>query len=146
MLMEHSPIADLILMIIGCAGFTLASYIYRRKRAKKPLICPLRTKCELVTQSSYSKFLGIPVEILGMLYYASVVILHGFVVVYPVIFTASTARASLIISTIAFLFSLYLISIQAFVLKQWCTWCICSAMFCVAIFVMTYLSAPIGLF
>lgn len=143
--MEHSFLIDIILIVLGSAGFSLAFYIYHRKRAKKPLICPLRAKCELVTTSSYSKFLGVPVEILGMLYYASVVIFHGFVLASPAAFSVSAVRLSLGLSTFAFLFSLYLISIQAFVLKQWCTWCLCSAALCASIFIVTYLAAPAGL-
>jgi len=146
MAMAHSLFLDIFLMILGCAGFTLASHIYSCKRQKKPLVCPLRTKCELVTTSSYSKFLGIPVELLGMCYYAFIVILHGFVIASPQIFSITTARASLVVSSIAFLFSLYLVSVQAFILKQWCTWCLCSASFCVAIFLVTAFAAPAGVF
>lgn len=138
-------LADFALVILGLFGFSLAYYIFHKKHKKQPLVCPLQSKCELVTHSDYSKIFGIPVEILGMLYYASVVVLHVVALAAPSVINFGMVRASLILSAAAFLFSLYLVSIQAFVLKQWCTWCLFSAGTCVFIFFFTYLSLPFGI-
>ncbi len=131
-------IRDVLLTFIGIAGFTLARYIWRTKRVGQPLVCPLRTRCELVTHSTYSKILGIPVEALGMLYYAFVAVFHAGAILRPEIVSPLAAHVSLGVSAAAFLFSMYLISIQAFVLRQWCTWCLISASFCVLIFGVTF--------
>lgn len=144
--MYHSYYIDILLMVIGLAGFSLASYIYKCKHRKRPLVCPMRGSCDFVTQSDYSKFLGIPVERLGMVYYMAVFLFHAIVLLYPPIFTQGMIIASLAASTAAILFSLYLMSVQAFVLKQWCTWCVCSAILCAGIFAATYLSTPLALF
>lgn len=144
--MEHSLFIDVIILFFASLGFTLASHIYRKKRAKQPLVCPLRSRCDLVTTSHYSKFLGVPVEILGMLYYAVVIVFHILAIAYPFIFSVPVVRLSLGISSFAFLFSLYLIAVQAFILKEWCTWCLCSAVLCAAIFATTYLAVPISIF
>jgi uncharacterized membrane protein len=141
----HPLITNLILSLLGLAGFFLARHIYCKKHAQKPLVCPLRSNCEVVITSRYSKILGIPIEILGMTYYAIVALVHIAALVAPWIITPQMVLASMILSTGAFLFSLYLVSIQAFVLKQWCTWCLCSAFLCAAIFFTAYLSAP-GIF
>ncbi len=143
--MQHPLLIDLVLVLIGCAGFLLAFYIRHCKHRKQPLVCPMRGSCEFVTSSDYSKFLGIPVEMLGLCYYALIVILHGFVIARPELFTLRVARISLSMSTLAFFFSLYLLSVQAFVLKQWCTWCLCSAFLCAAIFALTVVAAPGGI-
>ncbi len=94
--------------------------------------------CDVVNQSSYSEFLGIPVAALGMLAYA-------FFFVAPIILLVlarlkpSTDKGSmkkrqsaqkLLIDLMAFgaviglAFSLYLTSIEAFVLHTWCLYCI----------------------
>jgi uncharacterized membrane protein len=138
----QSILLDLILICLGLTGFFLARHIYAKKNKKVPLICPLRSNCDLVVTSKYSKILGVPVEILGMCYYASIVVLHLVMIAHPAFESALIAGISMAVSTCAFLFSLYLISIQAFVLKQWCTWCLCSAFLCVAIFFATYLGVP----
>ncbi len=145
-MVPHPLLIDLVLILTGCSGFILAAYIYRCKRRKKPLICPLRASCDLVTTSDYSKFCGIPVEVLGLSYYAFIVILHLLAVAEPAIFSITVARFSLALSSIAFLFSLYLTAVQAFILKQWCTWCLCSASLCAAIFILTVIAAPVGIF
>lgn len=143
--MDHHILIDIVLVLIGCAGFSLAFYIYHCKHKKKPLVCPMRSSCDFVTTSDYSKFLGMPVEVLGIIYYAFVVILHGFVIADPTALTLPVARVSLGISTLAFFFSLYLLSVQAFVLKQWCTWCLCSAFLCASVFILTVVAVP-GIF
>ncbi|MBP7804702.1 MAG: hypothetical protein KA052_00575 [Candidatus Pacebacteria bacterium] len=142
--MEHNILLDFVLMVLGSLGLSLAAFIYHKKCQKKPLICPMRASCDFVTSSSYSHFCGCRVEVLGICYYSTVIILHAAVAFFPAIFDLTIARAALFFSASAFLFSIYLISIQAFVLKQWCTWCIFSALLCVAIFVVTYFSSPAG--
>ncbi len=130
----------LALAIIGLGGFVIASYIAGCKRKKKPLICPLRTSCDFVTTSDYSKFLGIHIEYIGMVYYGLVTLVHLAIFFFPAFATLQILLLGLIASSCAFLFSLYLTAIQAFVLKQWCTWCITSACLCAIIFALTYLS------
>lgn len=140
----NSPfIINSVLVLLGLTGYLLAQYIYRKKNNKdQPLICPLRSNCDVVITSKYSKILGIPVEILGMMYYMAIAIFHAIVVAYPPLLSETIALVSMGISTLAFIFSIYLISIQAFVLRQWCTWCLCSAFLCAAIFLETYAATP----
>jgi uncharacterized membrane protein len=142
----HTPIFDILLVVIGLLGFALCTYMYRCKSKKKPLVCPLRTSCDFVTTSKYSKFLGIHLEIIGMVYYGVVVVIHAIVAIDPVLATTNGIIVGLVASIGAFLFSIYLTSIQAFVLRQWCTWCLCSATLCLLIFITTYFSSPIKLF
>lgn len=135
-------ITNLILVLIGLTGYLLAQYIYRKKREDKPLVCPLKSNCDVVITSKYSKVLGIPLESLGMMYYMVIALFHTAVIAYPALLTETVGQVSMVISTAAFLFSLYLISVQAFILRQWCTWCLCSAFLCAAIFLETYAATP----
>jgi uncharacterized membrane protein len=134
--------SDIIMIFLGFFGFVLAFYIYTKKRAKKPLICPLRTNCETVITSKYSRIAGIPVEILGMLYYATVALFHAALVIAPTIATPPVSLISFILSATAVAFSFYLIAVQAFAIKQWCTWCIGSAILCISILSFTITSLP----
>ena len=135
--MSSSLILNFVLLFAGVAGFTLAFYIYHCKHKKQPLVCPIHGSCDVVTGSDYAKFLGIPVELLGMAYYTVVVLFHGAVIADAGMYTSTIAGLALALSGFAFLFSLYLIWIQAFVLKHWCTWCLCSAFLCALIFALT---------
>lgn len=137
-------LADIIIIFTAFAGFLLAFYIRHKKASQEVLVCPLDGKCEEVVHSEYSKFFGIPLEIIGMTYYALVGVSYAIFVVSPV-FYSSLAIFLIFGATIAaFLFSLYLTFIQAFVLKKWCTWCLVSAGFCTVIFASALIGSSIN--
>ncbi len=127
--------------LLALIGFGLASYIYAHKKANKRLICPLHSNCETVIHSDYAHFLGIPVEALGMIYYIFTAAFHFLLITLPLIISPSILLFALILSIAAFLFSLYLISVQVFILKQICTWCLLSATICTLIFLITFLAS-----
>lgn len=125
------------IIILSLTGFLIASYIHNKKKKKKKLICPMRSNCDTVIHSDYSRIMGIPVENLGIFYYASIFIAHIVVSfltpnpIYKLIFFG--------ISLCSVFFSAYLISIQAFIIKEWCTWCLCSAVVSLLICLFSYI-------
>ena len=128
----------LSMSVLGLTGFFLASYIHRKKKSKKKLICPMRSNCDTVIHSDYSAIIGIPVEVLGMIYYAFIA------VIYSLVFILGLGSAPLVmvlvgISFCSVLFSVYLVSLQAFVLHHFCIWCMSSACTSILIFVLAYL-------
>lgn len=133
---------NLILCFLGLSGFFLALFIFHKKRRKEPLVCPLRSDCNAVVQSDYSKFLTLPVEILGLVYFGLVAIVHAVFILYPDFSSAPLwSFFSLFASFLAFVFSMYLTAVQLFHLKQWCFWCLTSAFICVAIFILSLISS-----
>lgn len=132
--MEHA--GKILIALLGFAGFLLAGYIRKHKQKMTPLVCPLEGSCESVVHSDYSRILGIPVELLGMIYYSLIAILYSLSVIYPAMVNANVSYIVLGVSIIAFLFSAYLTAVQAFVLHHWCTWCLFSAGICTAIFLL----------
>lgn len=121
---------NLLIIVLASGGFALAFYIYKSKRVNKRISCPLDGHCESVINSAYSKFFGISLEILGMLYYSVVIAAYVLFIsgYFPSIPVASLGVLGL--TGFSFLFSLYLVFIQAFNLKQWCSWCLISAATC----------------
>lgn len=131
---------SLSIVFIAFGGFLLSLYLFHKKRSKsEPFVCPLRGKCSEVIHSGYSRFLAIPVEILGMIYYATASIGHGFLLAFPETFAWSDVPL-LFASVVALLFSLYLTFIQIVALRKLCTWCLLSATFCLLIFGLTVLN------
>ena len=122
-----------LVLLFAVGGFALSAYIFVKKRREQPLVCPLKGNCHAVVSSEYSKFLGVPVERVGMVYYGVVALGYALSLAVP-------AQAPVIayilvpLTTSAALFSLYLTFIQFFSLKQLCTWCLVSAAFSFAIF------------
>jgi uncharacterized membrane protein len=139
-------IENFLLLLLGFGGFILAFFIYRKKRIKKPLICPLRSDCNVVINSKYSKFLGFPVEILGIVYFLFIMVLQGFFLFFPNLSVNEWfSFVSVFVSFGAFIFSLYLTAVQLFGLKQFCAWCITSAFFSFGIFYITLISFDFNL-
>lgn len=123
--------------VLGLVGFIIAFYIHAKKVSKKKLICPRKSNCDTVIHSEHSKIIGIPVEVLGMLYYAAIAIAYPFISIlgywneYVAIVVFTTTACAVV-------FSAYLVLIQAFVVKHWCAWCLSSAGISTAIFVLSY--------
>lgn len=135
--------SEIILILLGLTGFLLASYIHDKKSKKKRLICPRKSDCNSVISSDYSKIFGIPVEALGMFYYAFIAIYHGIFSLIFLNLMSFPHSFYLILNSYIFvfclslgatLFSLYLVFIQAFKIRQWCLWCIGSAIISILIF------------
>lgn len=125
----------LAIFALGVCGFLVARHIYKHKKPNQtPLVCPLKFDCNTVVHSDYSKIFGIPVEILGMIYYSLLAISYLFFLLTPDTLHIVLVLIVAILSVIAFLFSLYLIGVQVFVLKKGCFWCYVSALICMIIF------------
>ena len=120
------------IFISAVLGFFVARYIWKQKQVKKPLMCPRRMNCHDVVNSSYSKFFGVSVESLGMLYYAFVVCLHVVGLVY---FSDMLGLIMFVSSLGAFLFSIYLFFVQLLVIRDWCAWCLVSYLLTFTIFI-----------
>lgn len=123
-------------IIILCAlpGFSIALFIHFKKKQPAPLVCPIGHSCDPVVHSDYSRFMHIPVEWLGILYYFIILLSYSLLSMYPSMYTPLVQMGLLLISAIAFLFSVYLTAVQAFILKEWCSWCLFSATLCAIIF------------
>lgn len=118
-------------------GLCICAYIYFKKKpeAKKPMVCPIGGHCEDVVGSKYGKTFGIENTILGALYYLSIVVYAVLLYIqFPLPFGEQFILFMKVVTTSAFLFSIYLLSIMQFKLKMWCTWCIASAICSTIIF------------
>lgn len=128
MLIEYS--------ILACAigGFSVSAYIYQTVQRKKTLTCPIGHTCDSVVHSKYGETFGFKNTLLGMLYYGGIALIYVLEIIEEIQFIPHKQYLLLGITTGAFFFSLYLIYIQAFVLKEWCSWCVLSALLTTGIF------------
>lgn len=123
-----------IVISAACAGFFIARHIRQKKQTQAHLVCPIGFDCDAVIHSKYSRVMGIPVEIGGMLYYALITVSYALFYFVPTLLYPAVSLAVLATSGGAVLFSLYLTGVQMFALKEWCTWCLASAALCAVIF------------
>ncbi len=113
-----------IIAILAVCGIVVSSVSLQHHYAKsKTAYCDIGEafNCDLVNRSSYSKILGIPVALIGILGYAA---LAGLATFYrrredtpPLLLGGSAAGLA---------FALYLTYIEAHVLGVWCILCLSS--------------------
>ncbi len=131
--------SEIIIIVLGILGFLLCVKIYRKKRGPKPLVCPLKGDCDSVIKSDYSKLFGIGLEVYGLAYYGLITLSYLLMYLSPELHAPSFYMPLLMISTGAFLFSMYLTGVQAFKIKSWCTWCLTSAGISTLIAIVSYI-------
>jgi uncharacterized membrane protein len=114
----------IIAFIVCIAGILISSYIFIQKSRHQKLACPRDNPCDLVLHSRFGKTLGVPNELLGILYFGSTTfLLYGYVTL-PVLYVSAILYILFFTLSIGGLFSIYLVSLQAFVIKRWCAWCL----------------------
>ncbi len=113
-------------MVLNTLGLANSLYLIRKHHENKPLVCPLNHDCSIVTESKWSHFFFIRNEILGMLFFI-VMFTSMLIAIFLPAFTFSIFLLSLIGTSLGTIFSIFLILIQVYVIKDYCFYCILSA-------------------
>ncbi|MBI5621816.1 hypothetical protein HY933_03070 [Candidatus Falkowbacteria bacterium] len=126
-----------LILIFAAVGLLLSVFIYWRTWRGRPLHGWLGHDCQTVLSSRYRHLLGIPNELLGILYYLLVIgigvaLLSGM----PVNFGLTLALWLVIVAALAALFALALLYIQLVVLQEWCEYCLVAALDALALGVL----------
>lgn len=108
-------------------GIGISHYIHTQKKKKATLICPREGACEKVIHSSFATTFGVDNTVLGMGYYVLIGSLYAVLLAVPQLASGVILWVMTIATCVGALFSLYLIALQAFVIRTWCVWCLGSA-------------------
>lgn len=124
--------AVVFLLVVALLGFADAAYLTVEHYQNRIPPCSLTGGCENVLTSAYSMILGIPVSILGVIYYFLVLI--G---IFAYLESKNTAlfRASLLFTIAGFVFSMWFIYAQVFIIHSYCLYCLGSALTSTILFV-----------
>lgn len=114
----------LLFLILGFIGFADSSYLVLKHYTNITAPCFLTTGCEIVTTSRFSKIGPIPLALLGSLYYLTIIILSAL---YLDRRDKNILRILGFFTIIGFTTSLYLLYVQAFILRAFCIYCLLSA-------------------
>lgn len=125
--LQQQVIPNLFLLgigLVGFIGFLDSVYLTAKRFLGGPIPCFVFTGCDTVAQSPYAVILGVPLSVIGILYYLTVILIA--------LFYFETKKVELIklfsgLSAIGFVASLYFIYLQAFVINAFCFYCILSA-------------------
>jgi uncharacterized membrane protein len=140
-------------IVLAIAGLLISLYLSYTKLANIEVVCIQGvSNCDAVQGSIYAYFPpangGIPVAVLGLAGY--VAILLALLFEDRVAILARSGRILVFAMTlVGFLFSAYLTAVEAFVLREWCQWCVLSAILMTLLFGMAFvrmwrtISAPL---
>ena len=128
-----------LMRLLALAGLGVSGYLTWTHVTNQAIACGGLQDCDIVQQSVYSAVLGIPVALLGVLAYATLLALLLLRGRLPEEWDAYIPLAVFGISLIGVLYSAYLTYLEIYVIYAICRWCAASAVIITAIF---FLSLP----
>lgn len=132
-------------LLVSFLGFLDASYLTVKHFAGTPLPCSVLRGCEEVTTSQYSVVGGVPVALLGAIYYMAIFVLAFLYLRNKKVFFSKFVeeinnKADGILkfiaglTTIGLLASFWFVYLQLFVIKAICLYCMFSAFTSILLF------------
>lgn len=139
----------LLIIILAIIGIADAGYITYEKFTGGVVACGGWFSCNTVLDSKWASIGPIPLSLLGLVYYTTVLILAGSLLLelpihkplvtlskklLPTFPDFTLAQLLMALTTFGFGFSAYLIFIMAVLIKGWCLYCLISATTCTLLF------------
>ncbi len=129
----------LVIAVLGLAGLGVTTYLTSNALSHTDVGCSL-SGCNTVLGSGWSKILGIPVSMFGMATYAIIMLgaLHAY---QSPTDDLRGRRIVAAVTSVGVLASIYLTTIEIFVIKAFCQYCITSAVLVVVAAVVLIMAA-----
>ncbi|MEK7516006.1 MAG: vitamin K epoxide reductase family protein [Patescibacteria group bacterium] len=120
-------------IVLSLGGIIDSGYLFYKHRKKKPLVCPMNHDCSVVTESRWAHIFGIRNEVLGFLFYVGTFV--GIFLTISVPSVAPLIYKFLFAATgIGLLLSFFLVIIQKYVIRNYCFYCLISAVLTALLF------------
>jgi uncharacterized membrane protein len=123
------------LLIIAIAGLLNASYLFAVYAGGGAIPCTTGHGCDVVRQSEYAAFFGLPTPVYGVIFYF---LLGVLAVSWLPEMTRGLSIASRLLTLIGLLVSAWLTYLEAFVIQAWCSWCVVSAILALLAFLAVW--------
>ena len=144
--MNKKIFLSLFIIVLSLVGLIDAGYLSFQRAAGIIPPCIPGFQCETVLRSPYANIGPIPLSVLGLVYYGIVFVLAVLVYLEKPLpsFLGRLRRAGASASDIlravtifGLFFSIYLLTLMAFIISAWCTYCLISALTCLLLFFAT---------
>ncbi len=124
------------MIFLSVIGVLDSSFLtYKHFFNDKGISCPVTgAGCDIVTNSIYSEIFGVPLAVLGVLYYLSVFVA---LIWYLREEKDILLKLAFVLVLTGFLFSVYLFYLQAYVLYAFCIYCLVSAVVTTILFIIS---------
>lgn len=138
--MAVSRWAIIAFVIVSALGFLDATFLAVKFYTGGPIPCSITGGCERVTTSAYAAISGIPVALLGAIYYLALFLagVHFISKAHRRLFFFLTRATA-----VGFIASIWFVYVQVFILQSLCLYCLFSAgsstiLFLLAVFMIGY--------
>ncbi len=126
------------IILIALVGFFASAYLFYTYTTGADLKCGILHGCDTVRVSKWANFYGVPTPFFGLIFYLFVLSL-GIFRAYAPEYKPWLARIMMIILAFAgFAESVILTCIQRFIIQQFCSWCLVSAISASLIFIFIF--------
>ena len=122
-----------LFLAVSLLGFLDATYLAIEHYRGVVPPCAIVTGCETVTTSQFSLILGVPVALLGAMYYLLLTVLS---ILYFDTKNERWIKQAAILTPLGLLASTWFIYLQAFIIKAWCLYCLGSAVTSTLLFIV----------
>lgn len=119
-------------VLVSLIGFLDSVYLTISHYQGELPACTIVEGCNIVLTSSYSTILGVPISVLGAVYYLTILVGS---IAYIDTKRAAILKFTAIATSIGMLASLYFFYLQLAVIKAWCQFCILSLITSTLLFV-----------
>ncbi len=119
--------------VVAVIGFSDASYLTIKHFQGTAPKCHILEGCDIVTSSKYSKILGIPVALLGSMYYF---LMAALIVFYYDSRKKLSLKIAGYLTWTGFIMSIWFVYLQLFVLNSICVYCMGSAASSTTLFIL----------
>jgi uncharacterized membrane protein len=135
-------IGVVVVLVLAFCGLSDSIYLAQHEAANTPLLCNVNnlSGCNVVATSQYAHLFGISLAEYGVIFYAFVFLVAALELV---IFDRLLRRILQVASLVGVAASLYLTSIELFVLHALCIYCLASACIALLIFIFACLIEPL---
>lgn len=131
-----------IIFVVALVGFADATYLSVEHFLGVIPPCSITGGCEKVLTSDFSTILGIPVSLIGAVYYllisvGSLVYLESKHISKLEKHNSEILRMSLFLTIPGFIASLWFTALQIFIIHSYCAYCLGSAILTTVLFILT---------
>lgn len=120
------------LLVVALLGFIDSGYLTIEHYQGAIPPCSVVSGCETVLTSSYSVIMGVPVSLLGAIFY--------FIIMVGALSFIESRKTTLLkwtlmLTVFGMLFTLWFLYVQAFIIGAWCLYCLGSALTSTVLFI-----------
>ena len=131
--LQPIKIVAIVFLIVTAIGLFDATYLTIIHYSGGVLPCSILSGCEVVLTSMFNNIFGIPVALLGAIYYFS---MFSLAFIYFITKNLRVMRVASYLTIIGMLATIYFVYLMSFVIKDACVYCITSAVSSTTLFVL----------